>query len=70
MKTIVMFFKLCDHFHIDKSDLIFIVMEKSVYILRETKAIISIETNADQIVDEDIHFYQETRCLKRRLNHK
>lgn len=67
MKSIVMFFKLCDHFHIDKSDFDFYSDGKEcLYIKGKLKAIISIETNANEIVDEEYSlFIRKLDALKK-----
>ena len=67
MKSIAMFYKLCDHFHVDKSDFDFYSDGKEcLYIKGKLKAIISIEANADERVDEEYSiFIRKLDALKK-----
>ena len=67
IKTITTFFKLCDLFRVDKSEFDFYSDGREyLYIKGKLKAIVTIESNADEIVDAEYsHFIRKLDALKK-----
>gem|GEM_PF-3314768 len=68
IKAILNFFKLCDHFHVDKADFdFFCINGEFLYVKGNLKALILIEKDAEDMIDEEYSLFVRKLDALRRI---